>query len=228
MLRLSALDIEDLAVISAQMQDAVLLAGDMRYDPKRRQFVLLANRYAWDAAQAPQRRRTGLHFDRVLAVKTLNMGGLEKDEVMSLLSVTFAEIEAPGGEVLLSFSGGATVRLIVETDMGSLEALARPGHHIAAVNVDFGAEFFHGHQMHVDRPGADGAAAGKRDAGLAAARQQRSQHPEAGPHLGHQLIGRGGVGDLAGREMHDIARPVLSGALSGHHDVDAVVLKNTL
>lgn len=114
MLRLSALDIEDLAVISAQMQDAVLLAGDMRYDPKRRQFVLLANRYAWDAAQAPQRRRTGLHFDRVLAVKTLNMGGLEKDEVMSLLSVTFAEIEAPGGEVLLSFSGGATVRLIVE------------------------------------------------------------------------------------------------------------------
>jgi hypothetical protein len=114
MLRLSALDIEDLAVISAQMQDAVLLAGDMSYDRKRKKFLLLANRFAWDESQAPQRRRTGLHFDRVLAVKTLNMGGLEKDEVMSLLSVTFAETEAPGGEVLLSFSGGATVRLIVE------------------------------------------------------------------------------------------------------------------
>jgi hypothetical protein len=114
MLRLTALDVEDLAVISAQMQDAVLLAGDMRYDPKRRQFVLLANRFAWDETDTPQRRRTGLHFDRVLAAKTLNMRHLEKDEVLSLLSVTFAESDAPSGEVLLSFSDGATVRLTVE------------------------------------------------------------------------------------------------------------------
>jgi hypothetical protein len=114
MLRLSALDVEDLAVISAHMQDAVLLAGDMRYEAKRKQFVLLANRFAWDEADTPQRRRTGLHFDRVLAVKTLNMKHLEKDEVLSLLSVTFAESDAPSGEVLLSFSEGATIRLSVE------------------------------------------------------------------------------------------------------------------
>ena len=77
MLKLSALDLEDLAVISAQMQDAVLLAGDMRYDPKRKLFVLIANRFAWDEADTPQRRRTGLHFGRVLSVKTLNMRHLE-------------------------------------------------------------------------------------------------------------------------------------------------------
>ena len=114
MLKLSALDVEDLAIISAQMQDAVLLAGDMRYDPKRKQFVLVANRFAWDEADNPQRRRTGLHFDRVLSVKTLNMHHLEKDEVLSLLSITFAESDAPSGDVLLSFSEGATVRLSVE------------------------------------------------------------------------------------------------------------------
>ena len=114
MLRLSALDTEDLAVISAQMQDAVLLAGDMRYTQKRKQFVLIANRFAWDESETPQRRRTGLHFDRVLSVRTLNMSHLQKDEVLSLLSVTFAETDAPSGEVLLSFSDGATVRLTVE------------------------------------------------------------------------------------------------------------------
>jgi hypothetical protein len=114
MLRLAALDVEDLAVISAHMQDAVLLAGDMRYEPKRKQFALIANRFAWDQEEEPQRRRTGLHFDRVLSVKTLNMGQLEKDEVLSLLSVTFAETDAPSGEVLLTFSEGATVRLTVE------------------------------------------------------------------------------------------------------------------
>ncbi|WP_374330724.1 DUF2948 family protein [Aestuariivirga sp.] len=135
MLRLTALDTEDLAIVSAQMQDAVLLAGDMRYDPKRRQFVIIANRFAWDDPVTPQRRRTGLHFDRVLAVKTLNMSHLEKDEVLSLLSVTFAELDAPAGEVLLSFSEGATIRLTVEclecqlSDLGpAWAAVAVPSH----------------------------------------------------------------------------------------------------
>jgi hypothetical protein len=114
MLRLTALDVEDLAVISAHMQDAVLLAGDMRYEPKRKQFVLVANRFAWDEQDKPQRRRTGLHFDRVLSARTLNINHLEKDAVLSLLSVTFAETDAPSGEVLLTFSEGATVRLAVE------------------------------------------------------------------------------------------------------------------
>ena len=135
MLRLTALDSEDLAIISAQMQDAVLLAGDMSYDPKRKQFVVLANRFAWDDAETPQRRRTGLHFDRVLKVTTLNMSHLEKDEVLSLLSVTFAELDAPAGEVLLSFAEGATIRLSVEcleaqmSDLGpAWAAVAVPSH----------------------------------------------------------------------------------------------------
>ena len=137
MLRLQALDTEDLAIISAQMQDAVLLAGDMSYDPKRKQFVMLANRFAWDDADTPQRRRTGLHFDRVLGVRTLNMSHLEKDEVLSLLSVTFAELDAPSGEVLLAFAEGATIRLAVEclecqmTDLGpAWAAIAVPHHDI--------------------------------------------------------------------------------------------------
>ena len=135
MLRLSALDTEDLAIISAQMQDAVLLAGDMTYDAKRKKFVVLANRFAWDDTHTPQRRRTGLHFDRVLSVKTLNMSQLEKDEVLSLLSVTFAELDAPSGEVLLAFAEGATVRLAVEclecqmADLGpAWAAVAVPSH----------------------------------------------------------------------------------------------------
>lgn len=135
MLRLSALDVEDLATVSAQMQDAVLLAGDMTYDPKRKQFVLLANRFAWDDPDSPQRRRTGLHFDRVLGVKTLNMSHLEKDEVLSLLSVTFTELDAPSGEVLLAFAEGATIRLAVEclecqlTDLGPAWAAIAVPHH---------------------------------------------------------------------------------------------------
>jgi hypothetical protein len=114
LLKLAALDIEDLAVISAHMQDAVLRVGDMSYARVKKQFALVANRFAWDEVELHMRRRTGLHFDRVLAVKTLNIDPNEKDEVLSLLSISFVETDAPSGEVLLTFSAGATVRLIVE------------------------------------------------------------------------------------------------------------------
>ena len=114
MLQLAALDAEDLAVISAHMQDAVLLVGDLRFNRQRRQFAVVANRFAWDETENRQRRRTGLHFDRVMAVKTLNIDALEKLAVLSLLAITFSESDAPSGEVLLTFSGGATVRLDVE------------------------------------------------------------------------------------------------------------------
>ena len=72
-LKLGALDAEDLSVISAHMQDALLLIGDMTFNVKRKQFALVANRFAWDEEEVRQRRRSGLHFDRVLAVKHLNI-----------------------------------------------------------------------------------------------------------------------------------------------------------
>ena len=114
MLQLAALDAEDLAVISAHMQDAVLLVGGMSFNQRRQQFALVANRFAWDETETRQRRRTGLHFDRVRAVKTLNIRGSEKAAVLSLLAITFSESDSPSGEVLLRFSGGGTVRLEVE------------------------------------------------------------------------------------------------------------------
>ena len=51
--------------------------------------------------------------------------------------------------------------------------------------------------MQIDRPRADGAAAGQRDLGLAMPRQQRPQHLEAGAHLAHHVVGGEGGSDLA-------------------------------
>lgn len=135
MLKLAALDAEDLGVISAQMQDAVARVGDFSYSPKTKQFALVANRFAWDEAQEKQRRRTGLHFGRVTAVQTLKVDRSEPDVILSLLSIGFVEADAPSGEIVLTFSGGATIRLAVECIEASLKDLGptwetanRPAH----------------------------------------------------------------------------------------------------
>ena len=49
-LKLIALDAEDLSVISAHLQDAVLRVGDMVYLPKEKRFVAMANRFDWARA----------------------------------------------------------------------------------------------------------------------------------------------------------------------------------
>lgn len=114
MLRLAALDSEDLAVISAHMQDAVLHVGDMAYRKGLQQFALVANRFAWDEENQRQRRRTGLHFDRVLAVRSHGIRQDDPAAILSLLSIGFKETDAPSGEVTLTFSGGGTLKLSVE------------------------------------------------------------------------------------------------------------------
>jgi hypothetical protein len=114
MLRLTAQDKDDLAVISAQMQDAVLKLGDIRFDSRRRQFALVANRFAWDAAPLKIRRRTGLHFESVLNVKKIGFSNTSGDTILSLLAIGFAETDSPSGFVTLLFSGGHSIRLDVE------------------------------------------------------------------------------------------------------------------
>ena len=45
--KLAALDAEDLAVVSAHVQDAVVRVGDLLWSPTERRFGLVMNRYAW-------------------------------------------------------------------------------------------------------------------------------------------------------------------------------------
>ncbi len=114
MLKLTAQDTEDLKVISAHMQDAVVRLADIRYLSKTRQFALVANRFAWESRPNSERRRTGLHFEHVLNVKQQGILGLKGDTILSLLSISFEPRKEPSGTVLLTFSAGATIRLEVE------------------------------------------------------------------------------------------------------------------
>jgi hypothetical protein len=123
MLRLQADDAEDLAVISAQMQDAVLKRADMQFDKKRRRFALIANRFAWDALPQRERRRTGLHFDDVTAVKVLGFEAAQASAVLSVLAITFEPKDDLKGEVHISFAAGKQIKLEVDCLNATLDDL---------------------------------------------------------------------------------------------------------
>ncbi len=62
-LKLAALDTDDLQVVSAHVQDALVTASDMRYLPGESRFVLAMKRFAWrkpPARAVHARRRTSV------------------------------------------------------------------------------------------------------------------------------------------------------------------------
>jgi len=119
-LRLKATDPEDLAVISACLQDALVLVGDMAYQDDERRFVMVANRFQWEAPpdEAGQFARitTGISFEGVTAVNRRKIDLSRGDAILSLLAVQ----PGPGG-LQLAFSDGAAIRLEVAAILCHLE-----------------------------------------------------------------------------------------------------------
>ncbi|MCC0014250.1 MAG: DUF2948 family protein [Rhodobiaceae bacterium] len=141
-LALAALDADDLEVISAHTQDAVISASDLAFQKRHAAFVAMLNRYDWDADDAQgkgrehKRRRTALHFDRVRGVRSRGFDPKHPDTVLNLLAIRYVPAgEGPAGIVELVFSGDAAIRLDVECiecrmkDMGPVWATQnRPAH----------------------------------------------------------------------------------------------------
>lgn len=137
-LRLHALDSEDLALISAHLQDALVRVGDIAFLPGKRRFALIGSRFDWAAELDGrlERCRVGLHFEGVQRVRCQRVARERPDEILELLAVTFEpDAEPPSGVVRLIFAGGASIQLDVEcveaqvADVGPRWAVAaRPVH----------------------------------------------------------------------------------------------------
>ena len=113
-LKLRAVDIQDLAVVSAFLQDSIANVSEMAYLPEQRLFVLAVCRFRWERAVSASPEQI---FERVSCAITINnvdtpkyRGFSLKDRhrTMPLLAITY-----DGDEVMLTFGGEAAVRLPV-------------------------------------------------------------------------------------------------------------------
>jgi hypothetical protein len=147
-LKLIAFDGEDLEVVSAHVQDALVRVADMGFSKSDNRFVCLLNRYAWEKntikitnkitrKNKGERHRAALRFDYVKNVRTKGFDLNSQDGVLELLSITFEPNEMPEGVAILNFAGGATLALELEClevrlhDLGAAwSAKARPKHDI--------------------------------------------------------------------------------------------------
>lgn len=128
-LRLKAHDKGDLDVMAALLQDAIVPHDQIRFDPKRREFAFLANRFRWE--DRPGAPRPKGDFERVQAVVLVrDVRGVAsrgtKADVLNLLTMQFTAGEDGTGHLHLEFAGDFTARLDVETLDITLKDVTRP------------------------------------------------------------------------------------------------------
>lgn len=134
-LKLRAEDADDLAILSAALQDAAVPIADMRYFPEDKRFMLAASRYRWEAdrganAGGGERIASALIFDHVTRVRRRGIEQADGERILALLALEIGQ-----GTVDLHFSGDATIRLEVAKlacrldDFGeSWPTIFRPAH----------------------------------------------------------------------------------------------------
>jgi Protein of unknown function (DUF2948) len=117
-LKLIALDADDLAVISAHVQDARVQTGDIIWRQAEKRLVIGINRLDWEQTLSgetvPRRLIAALRFERVLSCKSRNIDLDAAETALELLGIEFHPGEAPGGSAVLMFGHGGALRLDVE------------------------------------------------------------------------------------------------------------------
>ena len=139
-LRLRAIDADDVAVLAACLQDALVPSRDMRFLATENRFVLVANRFCWEKLPATsldpmagqeekgpfERVHCGLTIEHVTRVQArgFNPVGEDEDEEERLFEVLtlLAEDDGKGTATLtLVFAGNVAVRL----ELGKIEVFAQ-------------------------------------------------------------------------------------------------------
>ena len=156
-LKLRAEDEEDLRTISAILQDALVPVSEMVFLPEEQRFVLVANRFRWEAepeaskpeegvgeAASPvfERILTGLCFEGVGAVRLRNIDRRRGSRILELLHLGWE----PAGCLTLTFAGGAAIRLEAGRISCRLDDICEP----------WPTPFRPRHALDAEEPGAGG------------------------------------------------------------------------
>lgn len=132
-LHLKALDAEELLVISALVQDAVLAGNDMKWEPGARRLSFLINRFRWEnraldsgRKQEFERVRALLIIRDVISVASQGLNRGDKDSVLSVLSMGWAPGEDGTGRIEIVLAGDGAIAAEVECLDVTLKDVTRP------------------------------------------------------------------------------------------------------
>ena len=139
-LKLLATSDEDLKIVAAHLQDAIVSMQDIANLKKNRIFLIQLNRFMWEDVEKGvfrknKRIRTVLKFDNVISVLSKNVNTKKDKNFLDFLTIESNLLPDKSYEIQLIFSGDAVIKIKTEVvdvtldDQGSpWESKTQPKH----------------------------------------------------------------------------------------------------
>ncbi len=130
-LKLIAKTEEDLKVISAHLQDAIVLTSDIASLEKNKIFLIQLNRFMWEDVEKGvfrknKRIRTFLKFENIIRVLSKNINQNDKNKFLDFLAIESKLMTDKSYEINLIFSGNSLIKIFVEVIEATLDDQGDP------------------------------------------------------------------------------------------------------
>tara|TARA_B100001175_G_C19382338_1_gene577174 strand:- start:17 stop:466 length:450 start_codon:yes stop_codon:yes gene_type:complete len=130
-LNLTGKNEEDLNIISAYLQDSIVLTKDITFLRKNKSFIIMANRFMWEDVEKglfrePKRIRTAIKFENVINVKSKNIDQKNTNETLEFLAMKCDTSNDKNKKIKIFFAGNSAIFLILEAIEIIMDDLGEP------------------------------------------------------------------------------------------------------
>jgi len=119
LLNLTGENEEDLNIMSAYLQDSIVLTKDITFLKKNKSFIMMANRFMWEDVEKglfrdAKRIRTAIKFENVIKVQSKNIGQKNTNEPLDFLAMKSNIDNDENKKIKIFFAGNSAIFLILE------------------------------------------------------------------------------------------------------------------
>ena len=122
---------EDLKIISAYLQDSILIVKDIVFLKQNRTFIMIVNRFMWEDAEKGvfrqnKRIRCAVKFEEVIKVECKNINQKNKIKPLECLAIKCSSIFDEIYKINIFFAGNSIITIISEVIEVALHDLGKP------------------------------------------------------------------------------------------------------
>jgi len=122
---------EDLKIISAYLQDSILIVNDIVFLKQNRTFVMIVNRFMWEDVEKGffrqnKRVRCAVKFEEVIKAECKNINQKNRNKPLECLAIKCSSIFDEVYKIKIFFAGDSIITIISEVIEVALHDLGKP------------------------------------------------------------------------------------------------------
>ena len=122
---------EDLRIISAYLQDSILIVKNIVFLRQNRTFIMIVNRFMWEDVEKGifrqnKRIRCAVKFEEVIKVESKNINQKNKNKPLECLAIKCSPIFEETYKINIFFAGNSIITVISEVIEVTLHDLGKP------------------------------------------------------------------------------------------------------